>query len=147
MAVFPSVEWFDEVRDVFNTHEEYHGAGGGACDTTFGVKVGDQVFKLVMEGLECSSAAEITEDDLEELDFYLDMEPEEWETMIENIKENDGADLDWTLNTLDLDRDERIAKSATGDQYREDLFFRYNQTLQFFFDASARIDTQFAGQG
>lgn len=144
MAVFPSVEWFDEVRHVFNANEEFHGAGGGACDTTFGVKVGDRIFQLVMEGLECTSASEISEGELPNLDFYLEMDPDEWETMIENIKENDGADLDWTLNTLDLDRDERIAKSATGDQYREDLFFRYNQTLQFFFDASARIDTEFA---
>jgi len=144
MSMFPSVECFDEVRDVFNGNEEYHGAGGGACETTFGVKVGDDIFQLVMEGLECTSASAITTGDLDKLDFYLEMEPDEWREMIVNIKENDGADLDWTLNTIDLDRDEGLAKSATGDQYREDLFFRYNQTLQFFFDASARVDTQFS---
>jgi hypothetical protein len=144
MSMFPSVEWFDEVRDVFNKNEEFHGAGGGACETTFGVKVGDDIFQLVLEGLECTSAAAITAGDLDKLDFYLEMAPEEWREMIVNIKENDGADLDWTLNTIDLDRDEGLAKSATGDQYREDLFFRYNQTLQFFFDASARVDTQFS---
>jgi len=143
MSMFPSVEWFDEVRDVFNENEEFHGAGGGACETTFGVKVGDDIFQLVLEGLECTSASAITAGDLDKLDFYLEMEPEEWREMIVNIKENEGADLDWTLNTIDLDRDERLAKSSTGDQYREDLFFRYNQTLQFFFDASARVDTQF----
>ena len=145
MTVFPSEEWFDQVRDVFNRDEQYHGAGGGACDTTFGVKVGGDIFELVMEGLECTSARRIDAGSLKNVDFYLDMEPEEWRQMIENIKENDGADLDWTLNTLDLDREERLAKSVTGDQYREDLFFRFNQTLQFFFDASARIDTEFGG--
>ena len=143
MAVFPSQEWFDEVRKVFNSNEEYHGAGGGACETTFAVKVGGDIFQLVMEGLECTSASRIDEDELKNMDFYLDMELDEWREMIVNIKENDGADLDWTLNTLDLDRDERLAKSVTGDQYREDLFFRFNQTLQFFFDASARIETEF----
>lgn len=145
MSMFPSVEWFDEVREVFNTNEEFHGAGGGACDTTFAIKSGDEIYQLVMEGLECTSVAKINEDGLGNVDFYLEMDPEEWEEMISNIKENDGADLNWTLNTLDLDRDERLAKSVTGDQYREDLFFRYNQTLQFFFDASARIDTEFRG--
>lgn len=145
MPQFPSVDWFDQVREVFNNNEEYHGAGGGACDTTFAVKIGDEIYQLVMEGLECTSATSIDESALAQMDFYLDMDPEEWQAMIENIKENDGADLNWTLNTLDLDRDERLAKSVTGDQYREDLFFRYNQTLQFFFDASARIDTQFRG--
>lgn len=145
MAVFPSIEWFDEVRGVFNTNDEYHGAGGGACDTTFAVKVGDEIFELVMEGLECTSASRIDEDHLQHVDFYLEMAPDEWRQMIANIKEHGGAALNWTLNTLDLDRDEPLAKSVTGDQYREDLFFRFNQTLQFFFDASARIDTQFRG--
>ena len=51
--------------------------------------------------------------------------------------------LSYTLNTLDLDREEGLSTSVHGDQYREDLFFRYNQTLQFFFDASARIKTAF----
>ena len=143
MPAFPSLEWFDEVREVFNANEEYHGAGGGACDTTFGVKIGDEIFQLTMEGLECTSASRIDEADLKNVDFYLEMDPEEWHGMIANIKDNDGANLNWTLNTLDLDRDERLAKSVTGDQYREDLFFRYNQTLQFFFDASARIETEF----
>lgn len=145
MPLFPSVEWFDEVRQVFNTNEEYHGAGGGACDTRFAVKVGDDIFELVMEGLECTSAAKVDEAALANMDFYLEMDPEEWREMVQNIKENDGANLNWTLNTLDLDRDERLAKSVTGDQYREDLFFRYNQTLQFFFDASARVETKFGG--
>ena len=143
MACFPSVEWFDQVREVFNNNEEYHGAGGGACETSFGVKSGDRIFEVIMEGLECTGVREIGEEELDRLDFYLEMAPGEWREMLENIKENDGADLDHTLNTLDLDRDEGLAKSVTGDQYREDLFFRYNQTLQFFFDASARIETQF----
>lgn len=30
-----------------------------------------------------------------------------------------------------------------GDQYREDLFFRYNQSMQYFFDASARVATEY----
>lgn len=142
MAVFPSIEWFDEVREVFNTHPEYHGAGGGACETTFGVRVGQRMFRLTMEGLECISADEIGEQQHETLDFYLDLEPDEWQEMLENIRDHGGADLDHSLNTLDLELDEGLARS-TGDQYRQDLFFRYNQTLQHFFDASARIRTEF----
>tara|TARA_B100000676_G_scaffold305721_1_gene360507 strand:+ start:95 stop:526 length:432 start_codon:yes stop_codon:yes gene_type:complete len=140
---FPSVDWFDAVRDVFNNDEAYHGAGGGACDTRFGIVVGKQYFRIVMEGLECTSATSIRKKDLAELDFYLEMEPALWRGMIENIAENGSANLDYTLNTLDLDRPERLAKSVSGDQYKEDLFFRYNQTLQFYFDASARIETTF----
>ncbi len=63
--------------------------------------------------------------------------------MIRDIAENDGATLHYTLNTLDLDREEGLSRSVHGDQYREDLFFRYNQTIQFFFDASARVKSTF----
>ena len=101
MPQFPSVDWFDAVRDVFNNDEAYHGAGGGACDTRFGIVVGKQYFRIVMEGLECTSATSIRKKDLAELDFYLEMEPALWRGMIENIAENGSANLDYTLNTLD----------------------------------------------
>ncbi len=141
MPVFPSVEWFDAVRGVFNGDDSYHGAGGGTCDAVVGVKAGQQVFLLVFEGFECAEAREIDEAGLEEADFYLDMTPQEWWEMLQNISEHGTADLNHTLNTLDLGRDEGLALSKSGDQYRQDLFFRYNQTFQYFFDASARVET------
>ena len=144
MAVFPSVEWFEQVRGIFNGDDSYQEAGGGLCDAVMGVKAGDHVYMVVFEGMECAQVRQAVEDDLPEADFYLDMTPAEWEEMLRNIKENDGADLDYTLNTLDMDRDEGLALTRNDDQYRQDFFFRYNQTFQYFFDASARIDTEFA---
>ena len=63
--------------------------------------------------------------------------------MLRNIYVNGHAVDRYTLNTLDLDRADGLATSIHGDQYREDLFFRYNQTLQYFFDASSRVETNF----
>lgn len=143
MPVFPSVEWFDTIREVFNGDETYRGAGGGTCDAEIGVVVGDRTLLLVFEGFECISAREATEADLQDVDFYLEMEPEVWTEMITNIKENGHADINHTLNTLDLGSDEPIHRSKTEDGYRMELFFRFNQTFQNFFDASARIDTVF----
>ena len=147
MAVFPSVEWFDAVRAVFNGDDAYQRAGGGSCDANVGIMVGEKVYLLVFEGRECEEAREISEDELEDADFYLDMGHQDWRDMLVNIAENGGADLDNTLNTLDLDLDDGLAQSKNGDQYRQDLFFRYNQTFQYFFDASARIETEFEMSG
>lgn len=144
MLTFPSTDWFDAVRAAFNGDESFHGAGGGACSTTFGTKIGRRNFLLTFDGLECTAAQEVKETELADADFYLDMSPADWREMIENIAANGRADLHHTLNTLDLGRPEGLAHSVHGDQYREDLFFRYNQTLQFYFDASARVSTQFA---
>ena len=53
------------------------------------------------------------------------------------------ADLRHTLNTLDLMTEGGISKNATGDQFRADIFFRVNQSLQHFFDSSAKLETVF----
>ena len=143
MPVFPSVEWFDAVRHEFNVNDAVRSGGGGMCDARVGVKVGGDTYLLVFEGFECSSASEIAESGLEDTDFYLDMSPDDWRDMIDNIRENGEADLDHSLNTMDLDSADGLAHSYTGDKYRQDMFFRYNQTFQYFFDQSARVETEF----
>ena len=143
MPVFPSVEWFDAVRSTFNGDEAYQRGGGGTCDARVGVKVEDKVFILEFEGKECEKTLAASENDLENVDFYLEMGYTEWEEMLTNIGEHGSADLDHTLNTLDLEREDGLAQSKTGDEYRRDLFFRYNQTFQYFFDASAKVETIF----
>ncbi len=143
MAQFPSVAWFKAVSKVFNTDESYRGAGGGQCHCRAGMKIGKRVFLLVFEGFECSDAREVDVSELESVDFYLEMPLKDWKSMIQDIAENGAASLHYTLNTLDLDREDGLSHSVHGDQYREDLFFRYNQTFQFFFDASARVKTTF----
>lgn len=143
MAKFPSVPWFNAVRKVFNNDESYQGAGGGQCNCTMGLLIGKQVFVLTFEGVACTKAVTGDQKALEDVDFYLDMSAADWRKMITNIRDNGKASLHYTLNTLDLDRPQGLAQSKHNDQYREDLFFRYNQTMQFFFDASARVKTEF----
>ena len=108
-----------------------------------GLKIGRQRFLVTFEGEAVTGARECANNDLADADFYLDMPVRRWRDMLKNIAENGHATLNHTLNTLDLDREEGLSTSVHGDQYREDLFFRYNQTLQFFFDASARVKTAY----
>lgn len=144
MPRFPSLEWFEAVRKTFNSEDEYQTAGGGSCDALVGVKVGEEIYIVVFEGFECSAVRNAGEDDLYEADFYLDMTTDEWREMIENIAENGSADLHHSLNSLDLNKSpDSIAHSLNEDGYRLDFFFRYNQTFQYFFDASSRIETTF----
>ena len=82
---------------------------------------------------------------MNEADFYLEMGFHEWREMLTNIRENGAADMRHTLNSMDLSRaPDGLARTKTDDGYRLDLFFRYNQTFQHYFDASSRIDTEFA---
>ena len=139
--VFPSVEWFQALQEMVNADPDFRRLG--SIDLSMGVKVGPRVFIITFEAFECSDVREGTEYDLIDLDFFLEMSEADWQDLMRNTKENGGADLSHTLNTLDLMTQDGISKNATGDQLRADLFFRVNQSLQHFFDSSAKLDTVF----
>ena len=140
MAKFPSVEWFEEVRKLVNADDAYRRLG--TVDTKVGIKSGDTLLEVTFEAFECTGVREIEESDLLDVDFWLEQSPEAWQEMIEDIKANGGAGLGQTLNTIDLNITEGFARSHDG--YRRDAFYRFNQSLQHFFDTSAKIDTEFA---
>jgi hypothetical protein len=68
-----------------------------------------------------------------------------WKEMVENIRSHGHADLQHTLNYLTLpDWPFRLAAVDEGEgQLDVDRFYRYNETLQAFFDEAAAIETEF----
>ncbi len=141
-ATFPSTEWFDAIREIVNQDEGYRRIG--TCDTTVGIKVLDlaKYYLITFEAFEVESVREVSEAETENSDFWLEMAYAKWKEMIQNIKANGKADLHHTLNTLDIEDPNGLARSNDG--YRRDAFYRFNQTFQYFFDASAKIETVFA---
>ena len=137
---FPSLAWFEELRRLVNDDPAYRQIG--TVDASMGVKVGDEVFVVTFEAFECSSVRSGNEYDLINVDFFIEMESDAWKAMLENIRANGGAEAGQTLVSLDMLNE--ISTNATGDQLRADMFFRYNQSLQHFFDLSANLNTVFA---
>ena len=146
MAVFPSVAWFNAVRERYNADDSLHSGGGGPCEARAALRIGDTFYLLEFEGFECAEVREISADDLDQTDFYLDMPTSEWADMINNIQENGAADLHHTLSTIDMELEDGLVRVAGDDQYKLDLFYRYNQNFQDFFDASAGIATTVAAE-
>ena len=137
---FPSLAWFEALRDLVNEDAGYRQYG--TVDAAMGVKVGDSVFVITFEAFQCQAVRAGNEYDLINVDFFIEMAPDAWRAMLENIKANGGAEAGQTLVSLDMLNE--ISNNATGDQLRADLFFRYNQSLQHFFDLSANLATTFA---
>ena len=54
MPEFPSAQWFNAVRSIYNADPTLHSGGGGACDTRAACRIGERVFLLVFEGNECA---------------------------------------------------------------------------------------------
>ena len=139
--VFPSVEWFQALQQLVNVDPEFRRLG--SIDAAMGVKVGSRVFVVVFEAFECTEVRDGSEADLNDLDFYLELSKADWRELVENTKANGGADRRHTLNTLDLTANDGLAQNATGDQLRGDIFFRVNESLQYFFDQAAKLKTVF----
>lgn len=142
MPSFPSVEWFNALKDLVNNDPAFRALG--TIDSVIGVKVGNKIFELTFDAFECTVVREASEDDLREMDFWLEQPYDKWREMIENIKLNGKADLTHTLNTIDLSMPEGFAQAHDG--YRRDAFYRFNQSIQDYFNAAAKIDTQFLAE-
>ena len=140
MATFPSVEWFKAARDLANNSESFKHFG--TCDTEMGVKVDDRYFEIDFEAFEVADVKEIDEERAAQLDFTLVQSYDDWKSMLLNIKEHGRAEHEFTLNSLDLRSAQELAIGK--DYVRRDAFYRFNQTIQDFFDLSAKIDTAYA---
>ncbi len=140
MPEFPSIEWFEAVRDSANTDTQFTSQGTVNC--VMGAKVADSAFALTFEGFECSAVRPVDQGALRDLDFYIDLSPAEWRELLDNISANGGSDSAHTLNTLDLTIPTGCVKS--GNELRRTAFFQYHLSLQAFFDASASVETTYA---
>ncbi len=142
MPAFPTLEWFESLNKAVNEDLEYR--QNGTCDAVIGIRVADkpeEIWNVSFEAFEVTGVRKIGEPDLPALDFYLELPYEGWKEMLQNIKENGRADRSHTINTLDLSTPGGFARGH--DQFRKDLFFRYNQSFQSYFDASSKLDTTY----
>jgi len=137
---FPSLAWFEALQNLVNEDAGYRQFG--TVDADMGVKVGEDVYVVTFEAFQCKQVRAGNEYDLINVDCFIEMESDSWRMMLENIKANGGAEAGQTLVSLDMIHE--ISNNATGDQLRADLFFRYNQSLQHFFDLSANLETTFS---
>ena len=140
MPEFPSIEWFEAVRESANGDPQFTSQGTVNC--VMGVKIGEAAFAVTFEGFECAAAETVDKGALRDLDFYIDMSQDEWRELLANIVANGGADSTHTLNALDLTMPNGCIKS--GSELRRATFFQYHLSLQAFFDASSRVSTTFA---
>ena len=140
MPVFPSVEWFEALRQRVNADPRLRELG--SCDVRVGIQIDETYYEVVFEAFECTQVRAISAAEAADCDFILAMPGKQWRDMLENIRTHHGADRQHTLNSLELPRILEVRE--TTDYSRRDKFYQYNHTLQFFFDSAAQLDTTFA---
>jgi hypothetical protein len=148
MFTFPSLEWFQELARLMNENEADFKRLGYA-DVVWAAEVQpnspDQPsdsFRFVFEEYGCTSVQELAECDTGEVAFTMQATYDTWKEMIQNIQANNGPDLQHTLNYLALPDDPLYI--AAPDFLSRDLFARYGQTYQLFFNGAVHVPTVFA---
>ncbi len=143
---FPSLAYFAEPKRLM---EEERGRFSrlGFTDVTFAVRVTGggrlqeaKAYKLTFQTFTCSEVKELTNGEV--VDFTLEAPYSTWKEMLQNIKEEGRADRNHTINTLT--HLGSPVKVLYDDPEVHDRLFRYNESIQEFFNLSARLDIDFS---
>ena len=138
---FPSVAWFEKLAGQM-AQEGEHYRDLGACDCCMVVKAEqDQTTSLIevnFKGYEVESIRELESlGEARPEHFVVEAQLEVWKEMIENIENRGEPDLEHTLNYLTFPDDPMVVDGP--DKLMIDAFYRYNQSLQLFFNGAAKV--------
>jgi hypothetical protein len=149
MVAFPSLAWFQELASLMNDNEAAFKRFGYA-DVIWAVEVQPsapaqqlRVFRIVFEEYSCTAVEELAPEAKADAAFTLQATYDIWKEMIQNIQAHNGPDLQHSLNRLAL-MDDPIYIAAP-DFLSRDLFARYGQTYQLFFNGAVHVPTEFTG--
>ena len=149
---FPSIAWFRQLADAMAARPEKY-RKLGPLDLTLIVRVvfadgTDIRHALEFDGTRCVAITQLSDATAVRGRHPVILEGDyaAWKEMIESIRAHGGADLTHTLNYLTLpDWPLRlIAVNEEEGQLDVDRFYRYQESLQAFFDEATNVETRFA---
>ncbi len=136
---FPSAPWFRALADAATADEPRY-RRLGFVEITLGVNVGEKGYRITFEDFGCTEVEDW--DGSAPVDCAVSAGASDWRELIEHIQERGSADPKHTLNSLVLSGD-RFA--LTGDeQLGIDRFYRFNASLQAFFEEAHSVPTRLA---
>jgi len=138
---FPSIDWFERLALVQADNEETF-RDFGPIDCTMVAKIDDQLFEIAFAGFGVTSIRRLTSlAEAAPSHFVVEGPLTVWREMLENIRAKGAPDLQHTLNYLTFPD---VPMRVTGpDQLEIDAFYRYNESLQRFFNGAAKVPTTF----
>jgi hypothetical protein len=144
MPAFPSTAWFEALSERTKEDREKFRVLG-YVDADVGIKIdgnGAGAHSYLLEFRDYGVKAVSERDSLDDADFTLEGSLEAWTDMVRNIAKNGEADVDHSLNRLTMAG--TPLRIVATDQLKTDIFFRFNQSFQAFFNEAANVPTEFA---
>lgn len=143
MPAFPEADWFLALGSEMTAAAESF-RRLGFIETRLVVRVDPdngagktRYSGLVFDGYTLAEATPLADPGTFDPDFVICGPAAVWRRMLDEIRQNGRPMLRHTLNSLVLLGEELWLESS--DQLREDKFYRYNQSLQEFFNLASRL--------
>jgi hypothetical protein len=150
MATFPSIGWFEALRQAMLAHRDtYQTLGSVDLTLVPTITFPDgrvERYALVFAPHDGVAVRQIAADtELVGPRVIIEGDYAVWREMVENIRTYGSADLEHTLNYLTLpDWPLRVTSNTERDQRDIHRFYRYQESLQEFFNGAAAVTTEFA---
>lgn len=151
METFPSRGWFSRLAERMEAQPEKY-RKLGPIDLTLAVRIEFpdhhvELYSLDFDAYGCHEVKRLERlaDATGRHIVVIDGEYSAWKEMVENIRAHGVADLTHTLNYLTLPEwPLRLSPVDSSEgQLDVDRFYRYNESLQEFFNEAAGVDTRF----
>lgn len=143
MPAFPDPEWFLALGRLMQSHGERFQRLGYA-EVRFVINVlpdeegqAARAIGLVFDGYRLAEVMVLDDPWSLDPDFVLNAKRSVWDRMLGEIEAQGHPSLRSTLNSLALMGEQVWLESQ--DQLREDKFYRYNQTIQEFFNLAQML--------
>ncbi len=133
--------FYQDLADLMNAHPDQYETLG-EVDFTLGVLMAaeggnDLRLRLRFEDLGCADVSPLSEGGEASCDCWLEGDTDSWGEMFDDITTNGRATGRRTINSLTLVGDRIDVRG--DDPMGVDKFFRFNQTIQQFFDGAAQL--------
>ncbi|MGD8831762.1 MAG: hypothetical protein PVF57_14260 [Pseudomonadales bacterium] len=123
-----TAKWLKQAQDSVNSDPAFRKLGN--IDTKIALKVGKPAYLIDFSGFTCHGVHKISESELRDADYLIEMTPETWGSFLAGRREGDGPSL------AELDTTEGVVKAKNP---RDKLdFYRYHLSVQAFLDAGAQ---------
>jgi hypothetical protein len=143
MPAFPGAEWFLTLGRLMEAEGELFRRLGYA-EVRFAIRVMSDddestaaITGLEIDGYKLSRALELKDMTAFDPDFIICARRGMWQRMLDEIARDGRPELRHTLSSLALIGEDLWLEST--DQLREDKFYRFNQTLQEFFNLATKL--------
>ncbi|CAG0968334.1 hypothetical protein MYXO_01153 [Myxococcaceae bacterium] len=147
-TLFPSTQWFEALaRGMERKPDAFRSLGSVDCTMVVKVELpaGSELYEVAFEGFAARSVRRLAGlADAAPGHFVLEASLRTWRDMIENIRTHGGPDLTHTLNYLTFPDDPM--RVSGPDQLEVDAFYRYNESLQRYFNGAADLPTRYPSQ-